>query len=38
LLFVVMTVFGVGDPGKLIAQGLIILMAAILYGWRSKRG
>ncbi len=38
LLFVVMTVFGVGDPGKLMAQGLIILMAAILYGWRSKRG
>jgi ribose transport system permease protein len=38
LLFVVMTVFGVDDPGKLIAQGLIILMAAILYGWRSKRG
>jgi ribose transport system permease protein len=35
LLFVVMTVFGIGDPGKLIAQGLIILMAAILYGWRS---
>jgi len=38
MLFVVMTVFGVGDPGRLIAQGLIILMAAILYGWRSKRG
>jgi ribose transport system permease protein len=38
LLFVVMTVFGVGEPGKLIAQGLIILMAAILYGWRSKGG
>jgi ribose transport system permease protein len=38
LLFVVMTVFGIDEPGKLIAQGLIILMAAILYGWRSKRG
>jgi len=38
LLFVVMTIFGIDDPGKLIAQGLIILMAAILYGWRSKRG
>lgn len=38
MLFVVMTVFGVGDPGRLIAQGLIILMAAILYGRRSKRG
>ena len=37
LLFVVMTVFGIGDPGKLIAQGLIILMAAILYGWRSAQ-
>ena len=30
LLFVVMTVFGIGDCGKLIAQGLIILLAAIL--------
>jgi ribose transport system permease protein len=38
LLFVVMTVFGIDDAGKHIAQGLIILMAAILYGWRSKRG
>jgi ribose transport system permease protein len=38
MLFVVMTVFGIDDAGKLIAQGLIILMAAILYGWRSKRG
>jgi ribose transport system permease protein len=38
LLFVVMTVFGIDEAGKLIAQGLIILMAAILYGARSKRG
>ena len=38
LLFVVMTVFGIDDAGKLIAQGVIILMAAILYGWRAKRG
>ena len=38
LLFVVMTVFGIDDPGKLIAQGVIILMAAILYGARAKRG
>jgi ribose transport system permease protein len=38
LLFVVMTVFGIDDAGKLIAQGLIILMAAILYGARAKRG
>lgn len=32
LLFVVMTVFGTGEPGKLIAQGTIIMMAAIIYG------
>jgi ribose transport system permease protein len=38
LLFVVMTVFGINDAGKLIAQGVIILMAAILYGWRSRHG
>ncbi len=31
-LFVVMTMFGVGDAGKLVAQGLIILFAAIFYG------
>lgn len=37
LLFVVMTAFGVGDPGKLIAQGLIILLAAIFYGIRSGK-
>lgn len=36
LLFVVMTIFGVDEPGKLIAQGLIILLAAILYGIRGK--
>jgi ribose transport system permease protein len=36
LLFVVMTVFGIDEAGKLIAQGLIILMAAILYGARAK--
>ena len=35
LLFVVMTVFGIDEPGKLIAQGLIILLAAIFYGLRS---
>jgi ribose transport system permease protein len=32
LLFVVMTTFGIGETGKLIAQGLIILLAAIFYG------
>ncbi|MDX8441054.1 ABC transporter permease [Mesorhizobium australafricanum] len=36
LLFVVMTTFGIDEPGKLIAQGLIILLAAILYGIRSR--
>jgi len=36
LLFVVMTTFGVDEPGKLIAQGLIILLAAIFYGLRSR--
>lgn len=37
LLFVVMTSFGVPEPGKLIARGLIILLAAILYGMRSAQ-
>ncbi|MGY3369817.1 ribose transport system permease protein [Bradyrhizobium sp. GM2.4] len=36
LLFVVMTTIGVQEPGKLIVQGLIILLAAIFYGVRSK--
>jgi ribose transport system permease protein len=36
LLFVVMTTFGVDEPGKLIAQGLIILLAAIFYGIRQR--
>jgi len=36
LLFVVMTTIGVQEPGKLIVQGLIILLAAIFYGLRSK--
>ena len=36
LLFVVMTTFNIGEPGKLIAQGLIILLAVIVYGVRSK--
>lgn len=38
LLFVVMTTFGIGEPGKLIAQGLIILLAAIFYGIRTAKG
>ncbi len=37
LLFVVMTTLGVGDPGRLIAQGLIIMLAAIFYGLNAKR-
>lgn len=37
LLFVVMTTLGVGDPGRLIAQGLIILLAAIFYGVAAQR-
>jgi ribose transport system permease protein len=32
-----MTTFGIDDPGKLIAQGLIILLAAIFYGIRTSR-
>ncbi len=36
LLFVVMTTMGVQEPGKLIVQGLIILLAAVFYGVRSK--
>ena len=36
-LFVVMTAFGISDPGKLIAQGAIILLAAIFYGVRIAR-
>jgi ribose transport system permease protein len=34
-LFVVMTTFGVQEAGKLIDQGLIILLAAIFYGLRQ---
>ena len=37
LLFVVMTSFGVPEPGKQIARGLIILLAAILYGLNSSK-
>ncbi|MBV9701953.1 MAG: ABC transporter permease, partial [Methylobacteriaceae bacterium] len=36
-LFVVMTAFGISDQGKLIAQGLIILFAAIFYGVRTAK-
>jgi ribose transport system permease protein len=37
LLFVVMTTFGIEEPGKLVMQGLIILLAAIFYGLKEKR-
>lgn len=36
LLFVVMTSFGVPEPGKQIARGLIILLAAIFCGLNTK--
>ncbi|RCX08749.1 ABC transporter permease [Marinomonas foliarum] len=36
LLFVVLTIYGVGEPGKLVVQGVIILLAAVFYGIRSK--
>lgn len=35
LLFVVMTTFNIDEPGKLVAQGLIILLAAIFYGVKT---
>lgn len=35
-LFVVMTSFGISDAGKLIAQGFIILLAAIFYGLKAR--
>lgn len=35
-LFVVMTSFGVPEPGKQIARGLIILLAAIFYGLNTR--
>lgn len=36
LLFVLMTTLGISEPGKLVAQGLIILLAAIIYGSRNR--
>jgi ribose transport system permease protein len=36
LLFVVMTSFGVPEPGKQIARGLIILLAAIFFGLSAR--
>lgn len=36
LLFVVMTSFGVPEPGKQIARGLIIILAAIFYGLNTR--
>lgn len=37
LLFIVMTTLGIDEPGKLIIQGLIILLAAIFYGLRGAK-
>jgi ribose transport system permease protein len=37
LLFVVMTIFGIQEPGKLMAQGAIIMLAAIFYGLRASK-
>jgi ribose transport system permease protein len=37
LLFVLMTVLGIREDGKLIAQGLIIMFGAIVYGIRMKK-
>ncbi len=37
LLFVVMTSFGVPEPGKQIARGLIILLAAVFYGLNTRK-
>ena len=36
-LFVVLTMFGIDESGKLVAQGLIILLAAIFFGLRSAK-
>lgn len=36
-LFVVMTSFGVPEPGKQIARGLIILLAAVFYGLNARK-
>jgi ribose transport system permease protein len=35
-LFVVMTSFGVPEPGKQIARGMIILLAAVFYGLNAR--
>lgn len=37
LLFVVMTSFGVPEPGKQIARGAIILLAAVFYGLNTEK-
>ena len=36
LLFVVLTTMGVQEPGKLVVQGAIIVLAAIFYGVRTR--
>jgi ribose transport system permease protein len=37
LLFVLMTVLGVREDGKLVAQGLIIMLGAVIYGLRTSK-
>lgn len=36
-LFIVLTMFGIDESGKLVVQGLIILLAAIFYGLRTSK-
>ncbi len=36
-LFAMLTVFGIQEPGKLMVQGVIIALAAIIYGTRTGR-
>jgi ribose transport system permease protein len=35
-MFAVLTVFGVQDPGKLMIQGVVIAVAAVVYGLRAR--
>jgi ribose transport system permease protein len=32
-----MTIFGIQEPGKLMAQGAIIMLAAVFYGFRASK-
>jgi len=35
-MFAVLTVYGIQDPGKLMIQGLVIAVAAVIYGTRER--